>query len=222
MEKKPTSGMAITSLVTGLIAVISSFVPLINILSFPFVILAIVFGIIGIAQVSKGTKAGKGLAVSGFVLGAIALIVTVVMYTTADADAPSNSSANTSSGQTETQVAEQAESDYAVTIDGCVTTQDYSGAPAAVVTFTFTNNSDRAQSPLSAVHCKAFQNGVQLDTAITPSGDSGKSLNEVKPGGTITFDQSYALEDMSDLTVEVKEFLSFNDAILAEQTYTLS
>ncbi len=32
----------------------------------------------------------------------------------------------------------------------------------------------------------------------------------------------YALEDMSDITVEVEELFSFSDAVLAEQTFSLS
>lgn len=83
MEQKPTSGMAVTSLVTGIIALISSFVPLLNVLSFPFVILAIVFGGIGLWQTSKGAKGGKGIAVAGLVLGILALLITVVMYAAA-------------------------------------------------------------------------------------------------------------------------------------------
>lgn len=44
MEKKSTSGLAVAALVCGIIALVSSFVPLLNLLSFPFVLLAISFG----------------------------------------------------------------------------------------------------------------------------------------------------------------------------------
>ena len=50
MEKKPTSGMAVAGLVLGIIALVSSFVPLLNLLSFPFVLLSIIFGAIGVWQ----------------------------------------------------------------------------------------------------------------------------------------------------------------------------
>lgn len=80
MEKKPTSGLAVTGLVLGIIAVFSAFVPLLNLLSFPFVLLAIIFGAIGLFQTIKGTKAGKGLAIAGLVLGVLAPLVTVAMY----------------------------------------------------------------------------------------------------------------------------------------------
>ena len=56
MEKKPTSGLAVTGLVLGIIAVFSAFVPLLNLLSFPFVLLAIIFGIIGLVQTMKGAR----------------------------------------------------------------------------------------------------------------------------------------------------------------------
>lgn len=95
MEKKPTSGMAVTGLVLGIIAFISSVVPLLNLLSFPFVLLAIIFGGIGLYQTIKGTKGGKGMAIAGLVLGVLALVVTIAMYggAAANADAAELSSA---------------------------------------------------------------------------------------------------------------------------------
>lgn len=83
MEKKPTSGLGVASLVTGIIALFSAFVPLLNLLSFPFVLLAVIFGGVGIWQTVKGTKGGKGIAIAGLVLGVLALVVTVAMYATA-------------------------------------------------------------------------------------------------------------------------------------------
>ena len=43
-----------------------------------------------------------------------------------------------------------------------------SGNPAAVVTYTFTNNSDEATSPAVAVHAKAFQNGTEPSWLWSP------------------------------------------------------
>ena len=112
---------------------------------------------------------------------------------------------------------------YGVTIDDCRVTEDYRGNPAAVVTYTFTNNSDEATSPAVAVHAKAFQNGTELELAVVADAEeSGKSMNEVKPGSSITYESAYELADMSDLTVEVEELFSFSDELLAEQTFSLS
>ncbi|MCI8305537.1 MAG: DUF5067 domain-containing protein [Enterorhabdus sp.] len=193
MEKKPTSGLAVAGLVLGIIALFSAFVPLLNLLSFPFVLLAIIFGAIGLIQTIKGAKAGKGLAIAGLVLGVLALLVTAAMYGSASAA-----------------------SDYAVTIDDCRMTEDYEGNPAAVVTFTFTNNSEETTSPAVALHAQVFQNGTELEMAITTDNeDADKYMNDVKPGSSITYGLAYELEDTSDITVEVQELAAFNDVLLA-------
>lgn len=227
MEKKPTSGMAVTSLVTGIIALISSFVPLLNLLSFPFVLLAIIFGAIGLWQTVKGTKGGKGLAVAGLVLGVLALLVTVVMYGSAASVADSSDATTDGAGsatEQQAQTADQVEasSDYAVTIDGCRVTEDYAGEPVAVVTYTFTNNSDDATSFMVALRPQVFQNGVELNTAIGSDWDSEKYLKDVKPGSSSTVEIGYSLEGDSDLTVEVTELISFDDTILAEATFSVA
>lgn len=236
MEKKPTSGLAVAALVTGIIALVSSFVPLLNLLSFPFVVLAIVFGAIGVWQTVKGTKAGKGLAIAGLVLGVLGLLVTVVMYGGAaasseggdGAQAPGASAQQQADGRSETAPAQEAEAQaeepaaYGVTIDGCRVAEDYEGKPAAVVSYTFTNNSDDAVSFAVALNPQVFQNGVQLNTAIGTDWDSEKYLSDVKPGASTTVEIGYELEDESDITVEVTELISFDDTVLAEQTFSVA
>ncbi|MFR0869723.1 MAG: DUF5067 domain-containing protein, partial [Adlercreutzia sp.] len=68
-----------------------------------------------------------------------------------------------------------------------------------------------------------FQNGTELELAVVADAEeSGKSMNEVKPGSSITYESAYELADMSDLTVEVEELFSFSDELIAEQTFSLS
>ncbi|TJW11258.1 DUF5067 domain-containing protein [Parvibacter caecicola] len=236
MEKKPTSGLGVASLVTGIIALFSAFVPLLNLLSFPFVLLAVIFGAVGIWQTVKGTKGGKGIAIAGLVLGVLALVVTVAMYATAgsgqqtadDVPAPSQQqAAQQQSAQGEDQQPQAAQSSqestsYEVVIGEARTVEDYQGNPAVVVSYTFTNNSDEAVSPMVAVHAKAFQNGVELDTAfLTEDAETAKAMNEVKPGASITYEDAYKLTDTaSDVLVEVEELFSFSDELLAEKTFS--
>lgn len=237
MEKKPTSGLAVAALIMGIIALFSSFVPLLNLLSFPFVLLAIVFGGIGLWQTLSRGKAGKGLAIAGLVLGVLALLVTVVMYGAAsgadsgDTNAVfenTNATEQTDAAGTqaaEPQAAEPApvqEADYVVTIDGCRLAEDYRGEPVAVVTYTFTNNSDDATSFMIAARAQAFQNGVELDTAIGDAWDNDKWTSDIKTGVSTTVEIGYELDDMSDVTVEVSETFSWDDTLLAEQTFSLS
>ena len=106
MEKKPTSGLGVASLVTGIIALFSAFVPLLNLLSFPFVLLAVIFGAVGIWQTVKGAKGGKGIAIAGLVLGVLALVVTVAMYATAGSSQQSQQ-ATDAPAQSQQQTAQQ-------------------------------------------------------------------------------------------------------------------
>ncbi len=229
MEKKPTSGLAVTGLVLGIIAVFSAFVPLLNLLSFPFVLLAIIFGIIGLVQTMKGAKAGKGLAIAGLVLGVLALLVTAAMYSGgssqgASADAAAGASAPAAE---QTQGSAGGASDAAGSADAAAEAQqnepasDYAGAPVAVVTYTFTNNSEKATSFAVALRPQAFQDGVELNTAIGSDWDSEKYMKDVKPGSSSTVEIGYNLEGESDVTVEVTELFSFDEMLLAEQTFSL-
>lgn len=47
---------------------------------------------------------------------------------------------------------------------------DYEGAPAAIVDFTFTNNSEEDTSFAVACSQKVFQNGVQFENALVSTG----------------------------------------------------
>lgn len=250
MEKKPTSGMAITGLVLGLIAFISSVVPLLNLLSFPFVLLAIIFGAIGVFQTVKGTKGGKGIAISGLVLGVLALLVTVAMYGGAAASADNASSSASSSSTTTEQTAassdaastgassdeasqsaaaeaaaeQQADAPYVVTIDGAEMGTDYQGEKAAIVTYTFTNNSDDACNFMTTIGAKAFQDGVQLEGAIGVDGvDSQDLMKDIKPGKSITVKEAYVLADTkNDVEVEVTELWDFSNELIAQQTFQMN
>lgn len=124
--------------------------------------------------------------------------------------------------QTEEPAEEQASSKYAVTIDGSTVTTDYEGKPAIIVDYTFTNNSDDATSFAVACSQKAFQNGVQLETAVVLDDLGNGFLAEIKPGATTSARRAYSLADESDVTVEVTELISFDDTILAEVTFPVA
>lgn len=147
----------------------------------------------------RGTRSSKGTADSG------------------------ESAAATEPGGEAAAPAEQSQasqSKYAVTIDSARVTEDYAGKPAVIVTFTFTNNSDDKANFTFATNVEAYQNGVELDTAIVLDSDNN-GLNDIKPGASIQTERAFLLNDMSDIEVEVSELLSFNDDLLASKTFTL-
>ena len=62
------SGMAIAGFVLGIIALLTSFLPIINNFSFFLAILGMIFGIVGMVGILKGKKSGKGLAIAAIVI----------------------------------------------------------------------------------------------------------------------------------------------------------
>lgn len=241
MEKLPRSGMAVASLVLGIVGIVTSVLPIINNLSFVMAVLGLVFGIIGIVGVTRGKKSGKGLAIAGVVLSVITVILVLVMqaaFSAALDQALEESGYDAGAAQAGQQAGQQATGDeaqepqqasqaeaaakYAVSIDGCEVGADYEGKPAAIVTFTFTNNSDKDANFMMAVADKAFQNGVQLERAIVSDIDNESSMKDIKPGSSVSVQEAYVLDDESDMTVEVTELISFDDTILAEATFSVA
>lgn len=114
---------------------------------------------------------------------------------------------------------QEVQSDYAVTIDGSTLTTDYEGAPAIIVDYTFTNNSEEATSFAMACSPKAFQNGVELEMAIVTEDLGNGYSGEIKPGASTTARIAYSLTDESEVSVEVTELFSLEDVMLAEATF---
>lgn len=72
MEETKKSGFSTAGLVLGIIGLCTSFIPIINNLSFIMGILAIIFGIVALAK-----KASKGKIIASIILGILAIVVTI-------------------------------------------------------------------------------------------------------------------------------------------------
>ena len=72
MEETKKSGFSTAGLVLGIIGVCTSFIPIINNLSFVMGVLAVIFGIVALAK-----KAGKGKIVASIILGVLAIVITI-------------------------------------------------------------------------------------------------------------------------------------------------
>lgn len=69
------SGMAVAGLVLGIIALLTSFLPIVNNFAFLLALLGLIFAIVGLAGIVKGKKVGKGMAVAAVVLNALSLVI---------------------------------------------------------------------------------------------------------------------------------------------------
>lgn len=72
-EKLPKYGLAIASLILGLI----SFIPLLGVLTG---IIAIILGAIGLSKIKKGGVGGKKLAIAGIILGVLGILFSIILY----------------------------------------------------------------------------------------------------------------------------------------------
>lgn len=72
MEETKKSGFSTAGLVLGIIGVCTSFIPIINNLSFVMGILAVIFGIIAFAK-----KSSKGKVIASVILGILAVVITI-------------------------------------------------------------------------------------------------------------------------------------------------
>ena len=73
-KKEGRSGLGIAGFVIGIIAIVFSFIPIVNNIAFFIGIIAAVFGIIGAM-----THKSKGLSIAGAVLGVLAVLITLAL-----------------------------------------------------------------------------------------------------------------------------------------------
>lgn len=69
------SGLAIAGLVLGIVAIATSFLPIINNISFFVAIVGLILAAVSIGSIRKGKKRGMGMGVAGLVLCIISLVV---------------------------------------------------------------------------------------------------------------------------------------------------
>lgn len=73
-----SNGLAIAGFVLGLLALLTSWIPLLNILSIIIGVLGVILAAIGLAKAGK-IGSGKGLAIAGLVLGTLAVVFSIVV-----------------------------------------------------------------------------------------------------------------------------------------------
>jgi hypothetical protein len=72
MEEKKKSGFATAGLVLGIIGICTSFIPIVNNLSFVLGAIGVIFAIISLVK-----KASKGQAIAGVILCVLAIVITI-------------------------------------------------------------------------------------------------------------------------------------------------
>lgn len=75
LASAPRSAMAVAGLVLGIVALATSFVPIVNNASFFIALIGAVFAVVGIVAAVRGTRTGRGMAIAALVASAVAIAV---------------------------------------------------------------------------------------------------------------------------------------------------
>ena len=105
--------------------------------------------------------------------------------------------------------------DYHIKFTGFELAKDYEDNDALLVHYDFTNNSEETTSAGVALILKAFQNGVQLETAIVTDVEGvDNTLKEIRPGASIDVTEAFELTDTTTVELELTELISFSDEMI--------
>ena len=77
-QPKTSSGLAIAGLVLGIIAILTSFLPIINNLSFFIALIGLVLAVIALVGAIRGKHTAKGMSIAGVVLAVVSIAVVLV------------------------------------------------------------------------------------------------------------------------------------------------
>jgi hypothetical protein len=77
--RPPSNGMGLAALILGVVAVLGAWIPLVNLISIVLAILGIVLGFMGLRKVKRREATNRGMALTGIILSAFALLVSIVI-----------------------------------------------------------------------------------------------------------------------------------------------
>lgn len=188
-SQAPKSGMAITGFVLGVIALLTSFLPIINNASFIFAVLGLVFAIVGFVGISKGKKSGKGLAIAALIIcvvSGVVVLATQTAYSNAIDEATSSTAVTASSadsGSDSSASSTAADADFVIS-DETLNKDSYS----ATVTGTLVNSSGNDKSYVSVSYNLYDKDGNLLGNAVA-------GANDLKAGASWKFEAYATVSD---------------------------
>ena len=192
----PTKGKsvaAIVGFVVGIIALLLSFLPIINNFAFFLALIALVFSIVGLVATIRGTKSGKGMAIAAViicVLSCAAVLATQSAYSNAIDQAVSNTNptVSTDTGNAASQSTEQTASSAAdfTIADETLQKDTYS----ATITGSLTNNTSTDKSYVGVTYNLYDASGSLIGNAYA-------NANGLKAGSTWKFEAYCTVSDPS-------------------------
>ncbi len=214
-QAKGRSVAAIVALVLGIVAIVMSWMPIINNLAFVIGIIGLIVAIVGVVGVLRGKKAGKVLAIVALVVNIAALAIvlgTQSMYSAAIDDAVNGPSATSTSQQSDAagdaddanDAANSAadaksftdlkvgtsvdlENGLSVSVDDVQTgLKNYDGSEVMGVQVTYTNNGDKSADYNPYDWKGEDAKGAQEDMVYYSEADNALNSGTLAAGGSVS------------------------------------
>lgn len=198
-QQTPRSVAAIVALVLGVIALISSWVPIINNLSFIFALVGVAFAVVGLVGTLRGKKSGRGLAIASVVVNvaAVAIVLATQSAYSAAIDEAASGTVQTSDGASAAAPAAEgttsAEPADKYSIDG----EELSGdAYSCKISGVYTNKAGKDLSYVQVSYNLFDADGNQIGTALA-------NTNNLADGGTWKFEAfgSVAVDEVASYKI---------------------
>lgn len=198
-QQAPRSVAAIVALVLGVIALISSWVPIINNLSFIFALVGVVFAVVSLVGTLRGKKSGRGLAIASVVVNvaAVAIVLATQSAYSAAIDEAASGTVQTSDGASAAAPAAEgttsAEPAGKYSIDG----EELGGdAYSCKISGVYTNKAGKDLSYVQVSYNLFDADGNQIGTALA-------NTNNLADGGTWKFEAfgSVAVDEVASYKI---------------------
>ena len=198
-QQTPRSVAAIVALVLGVIALISSWVPIINNLSFIFALVGVAFAVVGLVGTLRGKKSGRGLAIASVAVNvaAVAIVLATQSAYSAAIDEAASGTVQTSDGASAAAPAAEgttsAEPADKYSIDG----EELGGdAYSCKISGVYTNKAGKDLSYVQVSYNLFDADGNQIGTALA-------NTNNLADGGTWKFEAfgSVAVDEVASYKI---------------------
>ena len=196
LQHRSLSISAIVALVLGILALLTSFLPIINNGSFILGIVALVLSIIGAIGTFRGKRSGKSIAIAALVIAVLSCVVVLAtqsMYSAAIDESLNPSTETVDSESTQDTVDPVADdSDASGQVDFTVADEELVHEQfGTYITGTITNNKDSDLSYVGVSYTLYDSNGAVIGNAYANASD-------VKAGQSWKF-EAYCTADSDDI-----------------------
>lgn len=226
MEKKNESiAISLIALIIGILAIVLSWVPIVNNLAAIFAIIGLIFGIIAVVINRKNKKTIGIVAIVVSIISFIIVLATQTFYSAKIDEAFKTSDSSSNISKTTGKATEESKSeakkedsgwdeatktfttnDGVLKIDKVEKTTDYDGKAAIKVYFTLTNTSTENKDAqmlfqeLTRVQQKSTNTSNDLQYTMMPIENTEENhlSDNINPNGTISGYYPYLLENETD------------------------